>query len=144
MDDYYNYEDKAYKNKLKSDSTSYERNNDLINIFFEKPNFYKSQELIEKNYPLQSYFTYSNFSVSIDDFINQYKFYSFDRDNYPFISAFITNENNIFDIIDFIPKLNKFTNKVYDKLNMRYSKDDINNKKISSMILWKIIINYLI
>ena len=114
MDNYYNYEDKAYKNKLQSDSTCNERNNDLINIFFEKPKFYKSQKLIEKNYPLQSYFTYSNFSVSNDDFINQYKFYSFDRDKYPFISAFITNENNIFDIIEFLPKLNQFTNKVYD------------------------------
>ena len=132
VDDYYKFEDKAYQNKMQNDSTSIKKNNDLINIFFEKPEFYKNKESLEKNYPLLSYLTYTNFSSLNNDFINQYQYYYFDRYNYPFISI-IAENNVIFDIINFITKLNQFTNKVYDKLNMRYSEEDINNKKIKEI-----------
>ena len=107
--------------------------NNLLNILLENPKFYNDKKLIENDYPLLPYFTYTNFSILNDDFINQYIYYFYDTNKYPFISSVLSNENNIFTIIDFIPKLNQFSNKVYDKLNIRYNRKEIHNKKIKEV-----------
>ena len=80
-----------------------------------------------------SYFTYCNFSVLNKDFENQ--FFYFNNNNssdYPLINS-IFCKDNIFNIIEFLPNLNKFINQIHNELNMRYSEEEIKNKTIKGI-----------
>ena len=139
VNDYYNFDVKknfndniSNENNIETQIVTDSGNNDLINALLEKPKFYNNQKIIQTNYPLLSYLTYTNFSVLNNDFRNQYIYYFYDNFNYPFISS-ILSEDKIFSIIEFIPKLNIFSNKVYDKINMRYNKEETNTKKIKKV-----------
>ena len=139
VNDYYNFDVKknfndniSNENNIETQIATDSGNNDLINALLEKPKFYNNQKIIQTNYPLLSYLTYTNFSVLNNDFRNQYIYYFYDNFNYPFISS-ILSEDKIFNIIEFIPKLNILSNKVYDKINMRYNKEEVNTKKIKEV-----------
>ena len=139
VNDYYNFDVKknfndniSNENNIETQIATDSGNNDLINALLEKPKFYNNQKIIQNNYPLLSYLTYTNFSVLNNDFRNQYIYYFYDNFNYPFISS-ILSEDKIFNIIEFIPKLNLFSNKVYDKINMRYNKEETNTKNIKEV-----------
>ena len=103
IDEYYKNGENisSSENSEKTETATGDSNNntDYIDIILEKPSFYKNKNL-DKKYPLLSYFTYTNFSVLKDDFRNQYIYYYNDSSNYPFISSYLSNEDNIFDIID--------------------------------------------
>ena len=64
-----------------------------------------------------------------DDFKNQYLYFNYDSSKYPFITS-ILSEDPIFKINEYIPKLNEFINSVQYEMNMRYTKEEINNIKI--------------
>jgi len=130
VDDYYLYQDKI-NNNIKNEINI--NNEGLIDILLESPNFYNNNKVFRDKYNLLSYFTYTNFSLLNEDFRNQYIYYYWDSTNYPLISSFISNENNIFNIINYLPKLNELSNKVYDKFNMKCKRNDINNKKIEEI-----------
>ena len=135
---YYKYENntsssESDENDINGNDTNDNNNtNDLIDIILEKDTFYNDKKLIKKKYPLLPYFTNTNYCVLNDDFKNQYLYYYNDSSNYPFISGFLTKAN-IFDIIDYLPKLNEFSNKIYNKLNMRYTIEEINSKTIKDI-----------
>ena len=119
-------------NNITESDTKNNNTNDLIDIILERDKFYNDKIFIKKKYPLLPYFTNTNYCVLNDDFKNQYLYYYNDSSNYPFISSFLTGEN-IFDIIDYLPKLNEFSNKVYNKINMRYTKEETNSKTIKEI-----------
>ena len=108
IDEYYEFVDNS-------------NNINLVDILVEKPSLYNDIDL-ERYYPYFTFFTYNNYIDLYDDFKNQYIYYYYDSLNYPFISSYFPEEDNIFNIIEYIPKLNQFSNIVYDKLNIKYSK----------------------
>ena len=95
----------------------------------EKDEFYNNKELINTKYPLLPYFTYSNYSDLNYDFKNQYLNFYYDSSKYPFITS-ILSKDPIFEIIEYLPKLNEFINRVQYEMNMRYTKEEINNESI--------------
>ena len=119
IDEYYEFVDNS-------------NNINLVDILVEKPSLYNDIDL-ERYYPYFTFFTYNNYIDLYDDFKNQYIYYYYDSLNYPFISSYFPEEDNIFNIIEYIPKLNQFSNIVYDKLNIKYSKKDITEKKIKEV-----------
>ena len=123
-----------YENEKSSINENNENNTDeIFDIIEEKSEFYNNNELINKNYPLLSYFTYCNFSVLNKDFENQ--FFYFNNNNssdYPLINS-IFCKDSIFNIIEFLPNLNKFINQIHNELNMRYSEEEIKNKTIKGI-----------
>ena len=67
-----------YENEKNSINENNENNTDeIFDIIEEKSEFYNNNELINKNYPLLSYFTYCNFSVLNKDFEKKSNKYSF-------------------------------------------------------------------
>ena len=138
VNEYYKYEniEKKDKNGIKDtimDNISKRYNDDdILDILLEKPKLYNDQEKLDMEYPLLSYFTYTNFSVLNDDFRSQYIYYYFSINDYPFLSS-IFSSDAIFCVINYIPKLNKLSNKVYDKLNMKIIQEDIKSKTIKEL-----------
>ena len=112
--------------------TNVKRKNEIFDIIMETSQFYNDKNLINKKYLLLPYFTYSNYTSLNNDFQNQYLYYNNNSSNYPLISS-VLYEDDIFKIIDQIPKLNKFVKKVYNALNMRYTKEEINAKTIGNI-----------
>ena len=128
INEYYTYENISDKRKR------YDDENILIDILLEKPRFYNDRELLEKKYPLLPYLALTNYSEINDHFRNQFIYYYYNNTNYPLISSYLSGENNhIINVINFLPKLNEFSNRVYDKLNMRLSRKDINKKTIKQL-----------
>ena len=128
INEYYTYENNSDKRNW------YNNNNILIDILLEKPKFYNNKELLEKKYPLLPYLALTNPSEINDYFRNQFIYYYYNSKNYPFISSFLSEEGrHIFNLINFLPKLNEFSNRVYDKLNMKLSRNDINRKTIKEI-----------
>ena len=128
VNDYYKYENVSKNNAM----VKSQADNNIMDILLEKPKFYNDKKKLDKEYPLLSYFTYTNFSVLNDDFRNQYIYYFIGSTDCPFINSILLSDN-IFNIINYIPKLNKFSNQVYDKINMRYTKEEIKSKKIKEV-----------
>ena len=122
VDEYYEIEDRFNKDK----------ENDLIDIITEKPKFYNDKEYLNKKYPLLPYLTYTNYSALNNDFQNQFLYFNNNSSNYPLISS-ILYDDDIFDIVNFLPVLNKFSNCIYNSLNMRYTKEEINTKTIKEI-----------
>jgi len=128
INEYYTYENISDKRKR------YDDENILIDILLEKPRFYNDKELLEKKYPLLPYLALKNHIEIIDHFKNQFIYYYYNSTNYPFINSYLSGENNhIIKMINFLPKLNEFSNRVYDKLNMTLSRKDINKKTIKQL-----------
>ena len=123
---------KIEKSVILSNSDKNDNKDELFDIITEKSNFYNNKELINKNYPLLSYFTYSNYSVLNDDFKNQYFYFNYNNSEYPLISS-VLSEDTIFKIIEYLPKLNTFINTVYNELNMRHKKEEIESKTIKDI-----------
>ena len=85
----------------------------------------------DKKCPYISYLTLTNF-CSFDDFKNQYLCFTKGNDTYPMIDSIINN-NEICEIIYFIPKLNSLINYFYNELVLKINEDE-QNKEISSFI----------
>ena len=107
-------------------------NNEIFNIISEKSKFYNNKKLINKKYPLLPYFTYTNYTSINDDFKNQYTYFYNNSSNYPLISS-ILSDDKIFKIIEDLPNLNKIINHIHNELNMRYTKEEIENKTIKDV-----------
>ena len=107
-------------------------NNEIFNIISEKSKFYNNKKLINKKYPLLPYFTYTNYTSINDDFKNQYTYFYNNSSNYPLISS-ILSDDKIFKIIEDLPNLNKIINQIHNELNMRYTKEEIENKTIKDV-----------
>ena len=105
---------------------------DIHDIISEKSEYYNNKENINKKYPLLPYFTYSNYSALNNDFQNQFFYFKYNNSDYPLISSILCDDK-IFKIIEDLPKINKFINQVHDELNMRYTKEGINNKTIKEI-----------
>ena len=105
------------------------KNDNLIDILLENPKFYNSKST-ENDYPLLTYFTQTNFLSLNDDFKLQFIYFNYNSSDYPFLSA-IFSEEKIFDLIDYLPKLNEFSNLIYYKLNMKYSQKELQKKEIT-------------
>ena len=106
--------------------------NEIFDIISEKSKFYNNKKLINQKYPLLPYFTYTNYSSINDDFKNQYTYFYNNSSNYPLINS-ILSDDKIFKIIEGLPKLNKIINHIHNKLNMRYTKEEIENKTIKEV-----------
>ena len=78
------------------------------------------------------YFTYTNYTSINDDFKNQYTYFYNNSSNYPLISS-ILSDDKIFKIIEDLPNLNKIINQIHNELNMRYTKEEIENKTIKDV-----------
>ena len=105
---------------------------DMYDMIMEKSEFYNDKNLINEKYPLLYYLTYSNYTSLNNDFKNQYFYFNFNSSSYPLISCVLSNDD-IFKIIELIPKLNEFANKVYNTLNMRYTEGEIKSKTIKDI-----------
>ena len=98
-------------------------------IFFENNEFFND---IDKKYspeekcPFITYLTSTNF-CTFDDFKYQYLYFENDPKTYPMIDCILKN-NNIFEIVNLIPKLNLLINKIYNKLLLRISEEEINQQ----------------
>ena len=125
-----NNNDENDENKTVEDKTY--NKDDILDIISEKSEYYNDKENINKKYPLLPYFTYSNYSALNNDFQNQFFYFKYNNSDYPLISSILCDDK-IFKIIEDLPKINKFINQVHDELNMRYTKEGINNKTIKEI-----------
>ena len=104
----------------------YNKPNELIDILYEKTELYNNNGLMKDKFPFLSYLTYTNY-CNFDDFKYQFFFFNDNKENYPLIKKILfQDKDNIFEIINFIPILNNFSNNVFNKFNMKISKSDIN------------------
>ena len=128
-----NNKDEIVKEKI----TDSGNKDEILDIISENPLFYNNKELMNRKYPLLSYFTYSNYTVLNDDFQNQFFYFNNNSTDYPLISSVLSGDE-IFDIIEYLPKLNKFINHIHDELNMRYTENEIQVKTIKEVFYDKI------
>ena len=128
-----NNKDEIIKEKI----TDSGNKDEILDIISENPLFYNNKELMNRKYPLLSYFTYSNYTVLNDDFQNQFFYFNNNSTDYPLISSVLSGDE-IFDIIEYLPKLNKFINHIHDELNMRYTENEIQVKTIKEVFYDKI------
>ena len=135
---YSNEKDNDYDNNKDNDNDELvtaggnDNNNEIFDIISEKSKFYNNKKLINKKYPLLPYFTYTNYTSINDDFKNQYTYFYNNSSNYPLISS-ILSDDKIFKIIEDLPNLNKIINHIHNELNMRYTKEEIENKAIKEV-----------
>ena len=100
------------------------------NIIYEDDIFYNSEKT-ERDYSFITYLTTTNF-CTFEDFKNQYLYNEYiEGRNYPMIDCIINN-NNIIELVDLIPKFNKYINDIYNKLLFKIKKDD-SNKEIKDI-----------
>ena len=104
--------------------------NIFFKILYEDNNFFNNNHP-DKRCPYISYLTSTNF-CSFDDFKSQYLYFINGNDSYPMIDSIIKN-NNICEIIYFIPKLNSLINYFYNELLLKINEDE-QNKEISLVI----------
>ena len=128
-----NNKDEIIKEKI----TDSGNKDEILDIISENPLFYNNKELMNRKYPLLSYFTYSNYTVLNDDFKNQFFYFNNNSTDYPLISSVLSGDE-IFEIIEYLPKLNKFINHIHDELNMRYTENEIQVKTIKEVFYDKI------
>ena len=128
-----NNKDEIVKEKI----TDSGNKDEILDIISENPLFYNNKELMNRKYPLLSYFTYSNYTVLNDDFQNQFFYFNNNSTDYPLISSVLSGDE-IFEIIEYLPKLNKFINHIHDELNMRYTENEIQVKTIKEVFYDKI------
>ena len=128
-----NNKDEIIKEKI----TDSGNKDEILDIISENPLFYNNKELMNRKYPLLSYFTYSNYTVLNDDFQNQFFYFNNNSTDYPLISSVLSGDE-IFEIIEYLPKLNKFINHIHDELNMRYTENEIQVKTIKEVFYDKI------
>ena len=122
---------------IKEVTTDSGNKDEILDIISENPLFYNNKELMNRKYPLLSYFTYSNYTVLNDDFQNQFFYFNNNSTDYPLISSVLSGDE-IFEIIEYLPKLNKFINHIHDELNMRYTENEIQVKTIKEVFYDKI------
>jgi hypothetical protein len=105
------------------ENDNYKKENVFKDIFFENNNYYNSEKVQE--FIFVSYFTSTNY-CTFDDFKNQYLFFEAVKKNknYPMIDYILKN-NNLIEIIDLLPKMNKYINDIYNKLSLKISKNDL-------------------
>ena len=125
---YYDYENNNDKNKVGENSDD----NEIFDIIMEKPEFYNDKDLLNKKYPLLPYFTYTNYFSLENDFKNQYLYINNNSSDYPLISS-VLFEDDIFKIMEQLPKLKELSNKAYNTINMRYTKEEIKSKTINDI-----------
>ena len=94
-------------------------------LYEEKELFVNDVSKLEKQFPFFTFLTSTNF-CTYNDFKDQF-LYNENYNNYPLISCILKNDN-ILELIDCIPDINLFINKVYNELNLKKSKEDINKK----------------
>ena len=128
-----NNKDEIIKEKI----TDSGNKDEILDIISENPLFYNNKELMNRKYPLLSYFTYSNYTVLNDDFQNQFFYFNNNSTDYPLISSVLSGDE-IFEIVEYLPKLNKFINHIHDELNMRYTENEIQVKTIKEVFYDKI------
>jgi len=128
-----NNKDEIVKEKI----TDSGNKDEILDIISENPLFYNNKELMNRKYPLLSYFTYSNYTVLNDDFQNQFFYFNNNSTDYPLISSVLSGDE-IFKIVEYLPKLNKFINHIHDELNMRYTENEIQVKTIKEVFYDKI------
>ena len=122
---------------IKEKITDSGNKDEILDIISENPLFYNNKELMNRKYPLLSYFTYSNYTVLNDDFQNQFFYFNNNSIDYPLISSVLSGDE-IFEIVEYLPKLNKFINHIHDELNMRYTENEIQVKTIKEVFYDKI------
>ena len=98
----------------------------FCDILFEKKTIYNNKKNINQEFPYMSYLTYTNF-CTFEDFEKQYLYFINEAKSYPVIDC-ILKKNKIFKIIDFIPRINNFVNKIYNNLNLTISENESNNE----------------
>ncbi len=128
-----NNKDEIIKEKI----TDSGNKDEILDIISENPLFYNNKELMNRKYPLLSYFTYSNYTVLNDDFQNQFFYFNNNSTDYPLISSVLSGDE-IFEIVEYLPKLNKFINHIHDEINMRYTENEIQVKTIKEVFYDKI------
>ena len=101
------------------------KSNIFTDIIFEKNEFYNKNQ---KKFPFISYLTSTNF-CTFEDFKNQFLFFINGNDiyNYPLINC-ILNNDDIIELINYIPTINLFINHIYNELVLKISKNDIKKK----------------
>ncbi len=95
-------------------------------ILLETNDFYNNEP--NSKYPFISYFTSTNF-CTFEDFEKQRLYLindEYDNKNYPIIDYILSKDNIIQSIIDLLPKINQFINKIYNKLVLKTPKNQIN------------------
>ena len=136
--EYYAYEKKPSNennNDIKTEMITVGENSigkEIFDIIMEKPEFYNNENLINQKYPFLSYYTYTNYFSLNDDFKNQYFYFNNTNSDYPLIGS-VLSEDNIFKILEQLPKLKELANKAYNTINMRYTEEEIHNKTIENI-----------
>ena len=122
----------SYEEVEKGNIEEDENGNIFLKILYEDNKFFNDKiNEPDKKCPYISYLTLTNF-CSFDDFKNQYLCFTKGNDTYPMIDSIINN-NEICEIIYFIPKLNSLINYFYNELVLKINEDE-QNKEISSFI----------
>ena len=104
-----------------------EDNDEFIKIIFEDYDYYNNKDNIDK-IPYLNYLTTPNL-CTIEDF--EYQFIS-SMERHPIIECILNRkENEIINIMNILPKINSFINKIYNKKILPISKEEAENKTIN-------------
>ena len=125
---FYSNEIKKYFNLLKEIGIS-EENDEFIKILFEDSDFYNNKDNIIK-LPYLNYFTTPNL-CTIKDF--EYQYIS-SMERHPIIEFILKeNKNEIVSIMNSLPKINLFINKIYNKKVLSISREEAENQTINDL-----------
>ena len=95
-------------------------------LYDKKELFVDNLSKLENQCPFFTFLTSTNF-CTYDDFKAQFLYNNENYNNYPLITSVLKNDN-ILELIDCIPYINQFINKVYSELSLKITKDNINKK----------------
>ena len=127
--EFYYKEIKKYFNLLKENGIS-EDNNEFIKILFEDYELYNSSEI--DKIPYLKYFTTPNL-CTLEDFEVQYKS---SMEIHPIIECLLNkNENEIFNIMNCLRKLNLFINNIYNEKVLSISREEAEEETIEELNL---------
>ena len=125
---FYSKEIKKYFNLLKEIGIS-EENDEFTKILFEDYDFYNNKDNIDK-IPYLNYFTTPNL-CTIEDFEYQYRS---SMERHPIIEFILKGkENEIISIMNSLPRINLFINKIYNKKVLSITREEAENQAINDL-----------